>query len=1223
MKYFVKNSIKTQTQVAAMNKLPWKKATIILLACMTLLAAFVGLLLPSIIKTRAVEAVQKETGRTLAIGDIAINPFTWTVRVDRVRLSEKGSDARFLSFSSVRAGISPSSIFRGAPVISEITLASPAVTIVRTGANAYNFSDLLEKKGKSSSKDKDDPDRFSINNITLTNGSVDFIDKALPSETRHRIEGLELAIPFFSNIPYLAERYVTPRLAARINGAPFLLEGKLKPFATTAEYTLNLDLKDLDIPFYASYFPGELPVRLESGRLGLALEVTHRAVKTGKPELEARGTARLDKLAISDRNRAPLFRLDAGRTEIAKAGLLGKEFNIKSLEFTAPELFVDRDAAGTLNLARLGGNEKSASKDRGKPAKDAQRKGEKQGHVTIAATRLSAGTVHFNDRVPKGGFRTDLRDITMAMDGFSTEPDKKGAFNISLITGRGEKGQAKGELTVSPMLAVTDLAFNDLILEAYNPYLAGVLKAPIKGRADLAANLRYDGTSGLTLDKTEVKLTKLSAPFAKGEEGRIASLLLSGGRFEQAKNELEIGEIAVRDGSFTFSRNERGEFSPMALLSADTTGKPTAPAGKGAAKAGANPFKYRIKGINGSGLALRFTDGMKEVRPEFSVKKLSFNLSNLTGPDQGAMPVKLAALFNDRGNIKISGALTPSPFKLRGDCILERIPLADFDPYLPDNLNLVLADGSLDATIGVDLARKGENMTGTFRGGVGLRNFYTLDGADNEDLLKWESLQLDKVSGSISPFNLNISQVALNKFYSRIVVNKNGVLNLQQLYTEEGKSGSGEQKTGPGGGGAQTSTAGGKAAQPQPQAPAGGKKISIETVTMQDGVISFTDRHTRTEYSTTMVNLGGRISGLSSEESKFADVDLRGNLENHSPLRITGKINPLRDDLFVDLKASFTDIELSPVTPYSGTYLGYAVDRGKLFLDLKYLIQNKKLDSENKIFIDQLTFGEKIDSEKATNLPVRLAVALLKDRKGEIHLDLPVSGKTDDPEFSVWRVVFQILRNLLVKAATAPFSLLQSMLGGAEDFSGIQFAPGVSRLTAAEQEKLTKLAQVLRDRPALKLELTGYVEKEKDAEGYRNELLLKKMKAEKFLAMVKEKKNLPGQTQESVELAADEQSRFLKAVYLKEKFPKPRNAIGMVKDLPDSEMRKLFLANTLVSEQELQGLARDRAAAVRRYLVEEGKLEKERIFEKGGDIYKKPAKNGEIASRVELGVAAQ
>lgn len=220
-------------------------------------------------------------------------------------------------------------------------------------------------------------------------------------------------------------------------------------------------------------------------------------------------------------------------------------------------------------------------------------------------------------------------------------------------------------------------------------------------------------------------------------------------------------------------------------------------------------------------------------------------------------------------------------------------------------------------------------------------------------------------------------------------------------------------------------------------------------------------------------------------------------------------------------------------------------------------------------------------------------------------------------------MVLQILKNLLVKAATSPFALLSSAFGGKEDFSAIQFAAGSSRLTDAEKEKVRKLAQALNDRPSLKLEVAGFVDKERDPEGYRNELLVKKMKNEKFLALVKEKKMLGGESPDSVTILPAEQSLYLKAVYKKEKFPKPRNMLGLVKDIPDSEMKKLILANTVVTEENFKALARERATAVRTALVVDGKFPPERIFEKSGDIYKPPAKEGSIGSRVEFGVAVQ
>ncbi len=521
----------------------------------------------------------------------------------------------------------------------------------------------------------------------------------------------------------------------------------------------------------------------------------------------------------------------------------------------------------------------------------------------------------------------------------------------------------------------------------------------------------------------------------------------------------------------------------------------------------------------------------------------------------------------------------------------------------------------MDTRLGFSLAKTGEKINGTFDGSLGIRSFYCLDTKDNEDLLKWERMQVNGIKGVLSPFSLKIKDVSLSNFYSRVTITKDRTLNLQNLTTESAKPVSQSNDETP-----QQPTTSAPPTPPTPQVAAGKPDIRINAVTLQGGTMVFSDYHLKAPFVTTFYNLGGRISGLSSDEKQVADVDLRGNLENHSPLTIAGTINPLRKNLFLDLKINFSDIELSPTSPYTGTYLGYTVDKGKLYLQLAYHIEDKNLTSDNKLFFDQLTFGKKVDSDQATSLPVRLAVALLKDRKGEIHIDLPVTGRTDDPEFSIWRLVFQVLRNLLVKAATSPFALLQAAFGGgSEDFSSVTFAPGSTTLTQQEKDKLLKLAGVIQDRPNLSIEVTGFVDKDNDPEGYRNEYLAKRMRTEKFLALVKEKKNLPGQTPDSTEILPAEYSTYLKIVYRKEKFPKPRNFIGMLKDLPDSEMKKLIFANTIVGDAELKKLAAERAAVVRNFLTEQGKVNQEKVFLKSGDIYKAPADKGKSASRVEFG----
>jgi hypothetical protein len=520
----------------------------------------------------------------------------------------------------------------------------------------------------------------------------------------------------------------------------------------------------------------------------------------------------------------------------------------------------------------------------------------------------------------------------------------------------------------------------------------------------------------------------------------------------------------------------------------------------------------------------------------------------------------------------------------------------------------------------LDVALKDGAATGSFKGSAGLSDFHAIDAVEEEDLLKWQRLQLDGIDGDLKPLRLTTGQVSLNQVYSRIIIRKDGTLNLQDLNRKEGTDGGADK---PGTLPIPESKPPAVAPATAPETPAEPRKqeptpVRIGMVTIQDGIIAFTDKHLSNDFITTFYNLGGRISGLSSEASLLADVDLRGNLENHSPLTVTGKINPLREDLFVDLKLSFMDIDLSPMSPYAETYLGYILKQGKLFLDLRYHIENKVLNSENRIRIDQFTFGDEVKSDKATSLPVKLGLALLKDRNGEIILDVPVMGRIDDPRFSIWGIVFQVIKNLLVKAVTAPFSLLSSLFGGGSDLSVVGFSPGAHLLQPPEEQKLESLAKGLSDRPELKMALSAYVDREKDAEAYRNELLNRKVKREKILALARERQIPAGESAETVPLSTEEYSTYLKAVYAREKFPKPRNAVGLEIALPTPEMVKLILAHTRVEKNELEDLARERVDAVMRFLIDRAKIPAERIFQKNDDIFKPPEKNETPRSRVEL-----
>ncbi len=176
----------------------------------------------------------------------------------------------------------------------------------------------------------------------------------------------------------------------------------------------------------------------------------------------------------------------------------------------------------------------------------------------------------------------------------------------------------------------------------------------------------------------------------------------------------------------------------------------------------------------------------------------------------------------------------------------------------------------------------------------------------------------------------------------------------------------------------------------------------------------------------------------------------------------------------MDLKIDFRNVDLQPLSPYSGKFAGYELARGKLAVDVSFDLAGKKIDATNVITLHQFTFGAPVASADATGLPVRLGVALLKDIDGKIVIDVPIQGTTDDPNFRIGRMVLRVIVNLLTRAAVSPFSLLGSAFGGGGAALAYQeFAPGSAEIQPGEIKKLQTLSLALANRPALSVGLEG------------------------------------------------------------------------------------------------------------------------------------------------------
>ncbi len=383
----------------------------------------------------------------------------------------------------------------------------------------------------------------------------------------------------------------------------------------------------------------------------------------------------------------------------------------------------------------------------------------------------------------------------------------------------------------------------------------------------------------------------------------------------------------------------------------------------------------------------------------------------------------------------------------------------------------------------------------------------------------------------------------------------------------------------------------------------GDRRVAIGKISFHNGNINFSDFFIKPNYSANLTGVQGSISEL--KDNVPADVEIQAKLNKGAPVSIGGKINPLAKDLVLDLQANARGIELSPISPYSVKYVGYGIKQGTLTFNVSYKIDDRKLAADNQIILNQLTFGDKVESPGATKLPILLAVALMKDRNGVINVDLPITGSLDDPQFSVGGIVFKVISNIISKAVTAPFALLGAMFGGGADLSYVEFEYGRAVLTQSGETKLKSLATAMNNRPALKLEIAGRVDPVNDREGLKNVSIERKVKTQKMKDLAEQGKQ--PKSLDDVRIEKDEYQRYLKAAYGEESFPKPRNVIGLDKDLPIPEMEKLMLQHTKVSDDALRELANERAQVVKEQLLASGQVASDRVFV----VASKPVQPGE------------
>jgi len=704
------------------------------------------------------------------------------------------------------------------------------------------------------------------------------------------------------------------------------------------------------------------------------------------------------------------------------------------------------------------------------------------------------------------------------------------------------------------------------------------------------------GFAALSVDGVVVHLKERKAQVAKVhlENPESSVRRLQGGQLDLLQSLVELAPTAQAS-------------APAKVANTANAAKTDKPAAESKTPAVA-PWAWKVAEVQVGGGKLRYADETLDKVPPLTVDGLEIKVANLDSTAGSRSKLEVGARINEQGRFKVSGEAGLQPVAADLVLDLQQVNLVALQGWAAEHLNALLTKG--DVTVQGKLKVAGSAVA--FNGDLALTDFNVLDKVNATDLLRWKSLRLSGVDAGSTPPRFGVDEIAIASFYARAILSPEGKLNLQDLVKHEEAPAA---VTAPAGAAAEAALA---AVAPVAQAAAKAKakgeapRIRIGKISLAGGNINFTDRFIKPNYSANLTDLSGRVGTLVAGTP--AELLIKGKVDRTAPLDISGRIDPLGTPIALNVQAKAKGIEMSSFTPYSGRYVGYAIEKGKLSVDVQYQVEKGQLQAQNKIFIDQLTFGEKVESPDALGIPVGLVVALLKNSRGEIDLNLPVQGSLNDPQFSIGGIVGKMILNLLVKAVSSPFALLSSLFGGGEELSYVAFDAGHARITPEVEKRLQTIAKAMQDRPSLKLEVTGTADPAAEQEGLKRAILDRKVRAQKLADQAKGGK-AAGSLSE-VTVSAEEYPRYLEKAYKEESFKKPRNFIGLTKSLPVAEMEALMIANIPAEEEDMRQLAQRRGTAVQNWLVDKGGVPAERVFlltpKVGGEAPKGAAAGGRV-----------
>lgn len=1214
----------------------WGKAgvvTAVFLIIYTLIGFF---LIPFTAKKVALSKLPELLNRPVSISRIDFNPYTLHLQVEGFEIGKKEGEGNLFAFRLFDLNFDSFSIFRLSAVFDRIEIADPQIdlSIFRGGSSVSDLipedaatEELVEEKDKSK-----EIFPFILRNLVITNGTCKVYDKV--RDMQHVITDLNLSIPFTSSLSRDNAKQVQPTLHMVINGTPFALEGHSLPFQSSLKTEFDFSLEKAQLSEYWVYLPIYKTTSLKSGSLSTNLTLAFERSDTLLPRVLIRGNAHINNFDLTAKKGPTLLRFKKLDVNLDQVSILRRILKIGSIKLSDPYLKVRLKEDGTPDLLDY----LTPSVEAGEKSKE----GEPDTGPALAALVnefvLENGQVDFIDNAFGNGFSKQIGPISVRAENISTTENAAGTYDFDIGSNSTEIISGRGTLGLIPLAVNGSVSVSDLDIPDYHAYLDGPVPLDIaSGKVGMGSNFAFVPKSEtVRLSNISVSVDDLILQPKGGGKTLIGlnGFAMTNGTLDVKEKSVFIDSINLNKALIKLVRNSKGidllqyiekHRESMAAKPVEVQAeeeKIEEKADEIVSEVKEKKWKVVLNKFQLADSGIEFTDKAATKTTTTKVSDIKIGVKDLTFPEGKPMKISIAAVINGRGYLDINGQAGAQSLKGDGSVQLRKFRLRDFNGYLPPEMQLNIARGHIDVNGNWSFSAAKEPAA-SYTGKVQLKDLLVRDTQGNEKFFHLNEFSVRGIDFVSAPFKVKVASVGVVKPQIFLKRESDGTFNIGRMLTgkraEPVNATLVEQQ-------AEEAAAKSKidaSAPAEPQldvadsfSPAPEVKkdniIYVDKMFMSNGTLIFKDQSVTPEFVLDITKMRSAVRGLELPQGDRTDLSFNATFDQQAPLVIEGFLQPTAEGADTDLNLSLANLDMTQLSPYTEKFIAYPVSTGMLSSDVAVKLRGKFMAVENVFDIYQFEVGDKVDNPDAPNIPIGLGLALLRDSSGNIRLDIPVEGDLSDPQFRLGRVIARAIVNLLVKAVTSPFALIGALVGGGEDMDVLAFEPGTAGPKEDELSKVESVAKAMKDRPGLKLEISGFTSPE-DIPAMEEAEFRRQVAMPKFLEL--EGDDGAPDSVEDVIVTEEEYPEYLEAAYKESPFDKPTNFLGFVEALPVPDMEKALRDNIKVTDTQLAELARMRAEFIRNLLTDKSGVEPERIFLKGMSATGKGS-----GPRVELGL---